>query len=147
MKTRHCLLDDSLAWLRLRNALWPDDPADNESGIAAYFAGNALACDQVIVAETDDGVVVGFIELSIRNYAEGSDNPRVPYVEGWLVDEPLRGQGVGRLLMRSAEAWAREQGFSELASDTEIDNENSIAAHNTLGFDEVGRTVNFLKSL
>ena len=75
MKTRHCLLDDSLAWLRLRNALWPDDPADNEAALRHTFAGNALACDQVIVAETDDGVVVGFIELSIRNYAEGSDNP------------------------------------------------------------------------
>lgn len=147
MKIRPCLPDDSSAWLQLRNELWPDDPEDNEREIEAYFVGNALACDQVYVAEAGAGEIAGFIELSVRNYAEGSDNHRVPYVEGWFVAEAYRGQGVGKLLLQSAETWARELGYSELASDAEIDNSGSIAVHKALGFDEVERIVCFLKQL
>lgn len=47
--------------------------------------------------------------------------------------------------MARAEAWAREQGFDELASDTEIDNHASIALHRRLGFAETERVVCFLK--
>lgn len=72
---------------------------------------------------------------------------RVPYIEGWYVDEDLRGCGHGRRLVLAAEKWVVEQGFSELASDSDLENTDSIAAHKALGFDEVDRIVCFLKKL
>jgi len=44
-------------------------------------------------------------------------------------------------------AWARERGLTEMASDTWIDNETSIAAHKRLGYDEAERLVHFIKKL
>lgn len=63
------------------------------------------------------------------------------------MDERFRHRGIGRALIAAVEAWAREQGFSELASDTEVANERGIAAHHRLGFREVERTIQFVKML
>jgi aminoglycoside 6'-N-acetyltransferase I len=72
---------------------------------------------------------------------------RVAYVEGWFVEEDLRGKGAGRSLIANAEEWARENGFEEIASDAEIENEGSIRAHAALGFRETFRLVHFVKRL
>jgi aminoglycoside 6'-N-acetyltransferase I len=68
-------------------------------------------------------------------------------VEGWYVDPAMRGKGVGSLLIEQAEYWARDRGYSELASDAQINNHLSIAAHGKLGFEEVERSVAFIKRL
>ena len=49
--------------------------------------------------------------------------------------------------MKAAEDWARGHGFRALASDAELDNQVSVAAHGALGFEEVDRVVCFLKRL
>jgi aminoglycoside 6'-N-acetyltransferase I len=50
-------------------------------------------------------------------------------------------------LISFVEQWATSEGFSELASDAELQNSHSIALHATLGFREVGRSVHFVKTL
>ena len=49
--------------------------------------------------------------------------------------------------MSCAEEWALSLGFDELASDAQINNEQSISMHSHLGFKEVDRMVCFLKQL
>jgi aminoglycoside 6'-N-acetyltransferase I len=71
----------------------------------------------------------------------------VGFLEGWYVAETHRRRGVGAALLRAAEDWAREQGCTEMASDTWLDNEGSQRAHEALGFEEVDRCVNYRKSL
>ena len=71
----------------------------------------------------------------------------MPYLEGWFVDEPYRGRGVGRALLNAVEQWAVSEGYTQLASDAEIENASSIRLHQLAGFSEVGRTVHFLKPL
>ena len=90
---------------------------------------------------------VGFLELSLRSYAEGTDDSPVPYVEGWFVQADTRGKGAGKALMENAMDWASSQGFAHLASDTDLSNEGSIRAHHAAGFKEVGRQVAFLRPL
>jgi aminoglycoside 6'-N-acetyltransferase I len=46
-----------------------------------------------------------------------------------------------------AEDWAREKGCTEMASDTWLENEASIAAHLKMGYDEAERLVHFVKKL
>lgn len=83
----------------------------------------------------------------MRNYAEGSKHLKVPYVEGWYVDSDLRNCGYGKQLIQIAENWAIENDFNELASDSESENFNSIAAHKALGFKEVEKIICFIKYL
>ena len=131
----------------MRNFLWPGSLKEHTDEINKYFSNEETDMIEVFVLEKTPGKLGGFIELNVRNYAEGSVSPKVPYVEGWYVDEDLRGRGYGRQLIKAAETWAIENGFNELASDAELQNPDSIAAHKALGFREVERIVCFLKKL
>lgn len=147
MIIREATIADSQEWGRMRTLLWADTDDEHASEIAEFFAGESIDIVQVFVVQREDGRLAGFIEINVRNFAEGSRSPEVPYIEGWFVDADVRGKGYGRKLMQRAESWARDAGFSELASDTEIENTASIAIHQKLGFKETDRVVCFLKKL
>jgi aminoglycoside 6'-N-acetyltransferase I len=137
---------DKTHWLRMRPALWPDAQPSHEGEIERFFRSERKEPEAVLVVELD-GQLKGFVELSIRPYAEGCVTDNVAYLEGWYVDEDVRGQGVGRALVEAAESWARSKGCREFASDTELDNHVSAQIHKRLGFEEVGRLRCFRKSL
>lgn len=130
--------------------MWPDEPEiELASEVDAFLQGGepeATGLSAVFVSETGSGQRTGFLELFVRNYAEGCVGP-APYVEGWYVEPALRGSGVGRALVGAAEEWAGQHGFSELASDTQLENEASQRVHEALGFEEVERSVHFRKTL
>jgi aminoglycoside 6'-N-acetyltransferase I len=86
-------------------------------------------------------------ELSVRPCAEGCLTSRVAYLEGWYVVPEARRRGVGRALLQEAEDWGRTQGCTEFASDTQPDNDGSIAAHRALGFEDAGLVRCFRKEL
>jgi len=70
------------------------------------------------------------------------------FVALWPDVEPEhRRCGVGRALVAAAEAWARSQGCTEMASDAQLDNRVSLEAHEALGFEVVDRCVHFRKRL
>lgn len=131
----------------MRQALWPSPPGEHASEIERYFKGDRNDPAAVLMALDGTGRPTGFAELSIRFYAEGCTSHRVAYLEGWFVEPSARRKGVGAALVQAAEDWARGQGCTEFASDTEMDNEGSAAAHKALGFEEVDRIVCFRKSL
>src|SRR5215469_17171397 len=108
----------------MRRALWPEaDTGELAEEVAAYFAGQG-ALAMVMLCEAEDAEPIGMIELSLRSHADGCRSSPVPFVEGWYVAPDARRQGVGAALMEAAEAWARAGGYSELASDTQLDNED-----------------------
>lgn len=122
----------------MRHALWPDGPlTEHADEIAAFFRGGLPDLAAALVASVADETLVGFAELSERPFAEGCASRPVAYLEGWYVAPENRGRGVGRALMAAAEAWARERGHRELASDTNLGNHTSAAAHQALGFEQV----------
>jgi aminoglycoside 6'-N-acetyltransferase I len=142
--------DDAATWAMLRHRLWPHaDPDELVAETRAFIPGTAtpLIAAAFFAEDSSEHKVLGFIELSIRPFADGCDSRPVPYVEGWYVEPAARKAGVGRALMNAAEAWARDLGFSELASDTEIENAISLAAHLRCGFVETERLVNLRKAL
>jgi aminoglycoside 6'-N-acetyltransferase I len=147
MLVRPATPEDSAPWLKMRQGLWPEGASDHPFEIASYFAGRLREPLQVLLAFDDAELPVGFVELSIRPYAEGCDTDSVAYLEGWYVVPEVRQQGVGRALVQAALQWAREEGCSEFASDTLVDNEISAAAHRALGFTEVVQIRCFRKSL
>jgi aminoglycoside 6'-N-acetyltransferase I len=138
---------DAPAWLRMREALWPDESGSHAIEVEQYFAGALHMPLEVLLALDDKGAAVGFAELSIRAYAEDCTTDRVAYLEGWYVEPDARRKGVGRALIAAAEAWGRWQGCTECGSDALLDNEVSEAAHLALGFVETVQLRCFRKLL
>ena len=132
--------NDAETWLQLRQALWPNHTREAHAAeIADFLAGTRAEPLAVLLAEDAMGKALGFAELSIRPYAEGCVSDRVAYLEGWYVVPGARARGIGQALVEAAAAWARQQQCTELASDTELTNEASAAAHRALGFTEVAQ--------
>jgi aminoglycoside 6'-N-acetyltransferase I len=137
---------DVPAWLAMREALWLDADRDELAAEAHAFLDGAGE-ERAFVYEGDGRQLLGMLELSLRSVVDGCLGSPVPFVEAWYVDAASRGRGVGRALVVMAARWARAHGFAELASDTPIANEPSIAAHRALGFSEVERAVHFRMAL
>lgn len=55
------------------------------------------------------------------------------------VDPDFRGKGIGLQLIRCCEAWARDQGFTELALDTAKPATHLVSLYTRLGYRPVGQ--------
>ena len=98
-----------------------------ESITAQGSPGHAL-----FVAE--DGVrVVGFVALSTRTHFTGDVDA---YIGELVVDRTVERQGVGRMLLRAAEDWARDLGFETLTLDTGARNIGARALYESVGFED-----------
>jgi aminoglycoside 6'-N-acetyltransferase I len=129
----------------MRRALWPSlTEAEHEAEMAVWLARPDAA---VIVGVRDGGGLCGFVEVATRPHADGCRTSPVAFLEGWYVDPDCRGKGVGRALVEAVEAWARERGLHELASDALLDNQGGQRAHERVGFVEVERAVRYRKVL
>jgi aminoglycoside 6'-N-acetyltransferase I len=136
---------DEDEWLRLRYALWPDNTLEE---LRAELGGiKADKHQAVFVLSRPNGGLGGFLEASLRSFAEGCITSPVGYIEGWYVDPDLRRQGYGGDLVKTAENWTLEQGCREMASDALVDNSLSLQAHTALGYQEVERLIHFRKDL
>ncbi|HEY1504826.1 MAG TPA: GNAT family N-acetyltransferase [Stellaceae bacterium] len=128
----------------MRVALWPEEDAEAHGrGIDALLArGDAWG----FIAEIE-GAAAGFAEVAIRPYANGCDSQPVAFLEGIWVAESARRRGVGAHLIAHLEAFLRARDFTELGSDTPLDNLASQDAHRGWGFAETERVVYFRKRL
>lgn len=125
--------------------LWPD----------CTFETELEYCKQILVKKNlaaflaiENGEYIAFAYLSLRNdFVEGATSYPIAYLEGIYVKESYRKTGLASKLIQRAEQWAKENGSSQLASDVEIDNEQSIRFHNKSGFQEENRIVCFIKNL
>ena len=151
IKIRQANLFDQHDLATMCALLWPDSPAEDHlaelSPILSTGRYGTLPT-AIFVSQNDDGPLTGFLHASLRSHADGCDVAHlVGFVEGWFVHEPFRKRGIGSALMRAAEEWARTQGCHEIASDTWINDQISIDAHQALGFEIVDRCVHFRKLL
>lgn len=124
--------------------LWPQ--AENECEQEAIAILSHQERWGVFLARLEE-LPVGFLEIGLRNYAEGASISPVAYIEGWFVVPGQRRRGIGAALIKAAESWALARGYNEIASDTQLDNTVSLAAHKHLGYQEVERQICFLKQI
>lgn len=104
--------------------------------------------DQTAFLVDEKGEYIAFTYLSLRNdFVEGATSYPIAYLEGIYVKESYRKAGIASKLIQRAEQWAEENGSSQLASDVEIDNEQSIQFHKKSGFLEENRIICFIKDL
>lgn len=87
---------------------YPAQPGEAAERLAALGPANAL--NAVLVAE-EDGAVLGWIHVCGVRFFQ---SPPFAEIGGLVVDEALRGRGVGKLLVQAAAGWAAEQGYGKL---------------------------------
>lgn len=133
-------------WLSMRRSLWPGCPLKKHQKEMAAILGDTK--DQPVwVAAVRQGMLAGFLEGSVRNYADGAGRQDVGYLEGLYVRPAFRKLGIGRALIQAAEEWARKRGFGHMGSDTWVGNRSSHQAHLAMGYREVGRDVHYIKKI
>ncbi|RMG93795.1 MAG: GNAT family N-acetyltransferase [Candidatus Dadabacteria bacterium] len=86
------------------------DPSRQAKGLERLLAADPSRA-AVFVAEAG-GRVVGMVSLQVLvSTAEGGE---VGLLEDLIVDESLRGRGIGTALLAAAEGWARSRGLLRL---------------------------------
>ena len=92
--------------------------------------------------------MLAFVHCSIRSeYVEGATNEKVAYIEAIYVEEEYRNFGIATHLIELCEKWAKEQGITQIASDCEIDNLDSVKLHLSSGFEESAKLIHFIKNI
>jgi len=131
----------------MRTALWPNhSDGEHARDIANLLADAGETIN--LIARNADGVALGFAEAALRrDYVNGCKTSPVAFLEGIFVKPEARGRGVARALVGAVEAWARERGCTEFASDAAPENFASLDMHRALGFEETQRVVFFRKIL
>ena len=144
--TLHELSDDNYQdWVRMRYRLWEDSPADCAAAYIVYLEQLTENRALNLIATSDSGSPIGFLEASLRtDYVPGADLAPIWYVEGIYTEDHARKQGVARALV---DGLIERVGVSKLASSCDLDNEESRLFHEAIGFQEVGRHINFIKHL
>lgn len=101
--------------------------------------------DHGCFAAAQAGVVVGWVDvfrvqmlISPRFFAE---------IGGLVVDVNARRQGVGRALMAQAEAWAREQGYSEVRLRSGLHRTDAHEFYGSIGYELAKTSHMFRKAL
>ena len=135
--------EDRAAWLGLRQALWMGSDATTraaEDGTLLNEPRRYGAIAYAVLLAHNEGQVVGFVEVSLRDDLEGFGGEPVGYVEGVYVGPRQEGRGLGRALLDAAARWSQARGAGQLASDVLPDNPASLAFHERCGFRRVGHT-------
>lgn len=144
LKFYYCRKQDAYNVAKLATKLWNDDydklktefeelvQTENNRVYTAYYNEKMLA----------------FVHCSIRSeYVEGATSEKVAYIEAIYVEEEYRNFGIATHLIELCEKWAKEQGITQIASDCEIDNLDSVKLHLSSGFEESAKLIHFIKNI
>jgi aminoglycoside 6'-N-acetyltransferase I len=131
----------------MRQALWPEMmEEENQRETQAMLTDDSRFFVRIAVDAED--WPVGFAEASLRrDYVNGCSTSPVVFLEGIYVEPRARRQGAARALVDAVEAWGRQIGCREIASDALLENDDSHSMHRRLGFEETERVVYFRKDL
>ncbi len=89
-------------------------------------------CETVVfVAEDAHRDRLGFASVSRSQHFTGESQA---YIGELAVDEAVERRGVGTMLVRACEGWAREQGYTRIVLDTGFANERGRRLYERLGF-------------
>ncbi|HJU07242.1 MAG TPA: GNAT family N-acetyltransferase [Rhodanobacteraceae bacterium] len=97
----------------------------------------------VLVAEID-GVVAGWAHVLPQHRMEHDANAELA---GLVVDERMRGAGIGAALLHAVEAWAREHGYPELIVRSNVIRERAHRFYLREGYTEKKRQAVFVKKM
>lgn len=142
---RKATVNDALCVAKLAIQMWEDNTVE---GFAEDLTKIIDSPESAVFLLYDGEIAIGFAQCQLRHdYVEGTDSSPVGYLEGIFVEEAYRNKGYAKELLKQCEAWAKDMGCTEFASDCELTNTGSLAFHLKMGFDEANRVICFTKRL
>ena len=133
---------------QLHAELRPDvfRPAGQKYDTTRYYGLLNGPDTPILVAQDGQGKVLGYAMLEIK--AVFKDHPvMLPrtylYVDDLCVDENMRGQGVGSLLMEGVRELAKSRGIEKIELNVWECNEGAMRFYERLGFATQRRTLEF----
>jgi len=98
----------------------------------------------VWVAELEGGEVAGWIHAFVKQLLESS---REAEIGGLVIDEPFRGQGLGKALVERAERWAKAKRLKSIYLRSNILRKGALLFYQKLGYKVIKTQHAFRKSL
>lgn len=145
MKIEKAKIEDVPVVAELACMLWPGHTAVD---LQEEILEMVQKADAAFFLAYREKTAIGFAQCQLRrDYVEGTETTPVGYLEGIYVTEAYRHQAVAKSLLQACEAWAKEKGCTEFASDCELENEKSLQFHLHAGFEEVNRIICFVKKI
>jgi ribosomal protein S18 acetylase RimI-like enzyme len=124
---------DFMALCPLFGQLWPGKAIDRAELEKAFIRGVESETDGLFCA-VKDSKIIGFCAYAIVNnlWQEG----RIAYIYALVVDESLRGRGIGTGLITETLDRARSQGLKRVELDSGFPREKAHAFYQKLGFEK-----------
>ena len=142
---RKATVDDAICVAKLAIQMWEDNTLE---GLTEELSEIIVDPECAVFLLYDGNTAIGFAQCQLRHdYVEGTDSSPVGYLEGIFVEEAYRNKGYAKELLKQCEAWAKDMGCTEFASDCELTNTGSLAFHLKMGFEEANRVICFTKRL
>lgn len=136
---------DLAAWKAMRSDLFSGlEGAFHDREMKLILESQDRKC---LFVRAPNGDTVGFLEVSLRNLVDGCMGGPVGYIEGIYLVPEYRGLGLGSVLTDAAAGWFASHGCRDMATDTEIDNEEAQEFWSGLGFEETWRVVQYRKPI
>lgn len=135
------LADIYLESARYHAALDPKRYWVPDSGrVTGQFADDLRAGRAIALGARRDGVDAGFVTITVVAPSDRASmvRPRVIADIGLAVRAEFRRQGIGRVLMLAAEAWAAASQVAEMTLDCHASNEAAIGLYRSLGYETMG---------
>lgn len=124
--------------IRLHNQLDPGEPPTSDADAHCIFSRiNTYPDYAIYVAESGEGRIAGTFGLLVMDKLAHNGKPS-GLVEDVVVDESLRGQGIGRAMMHFAMEYCRSRGCYKLALSSNLKRTEAHGFYETLGFRKHG---------
>ncbi len=131
-------------WSELRASLWPKlNP--NEHLVDIKKISKLMTYTGWIAFHND--TPIGFVEASLRPFANGCKSLPTVFLEGIWVNPNNRNQGISKKLLDIVEQWAKENQIFEIGSDVDASNKLSQDIHSLWGFKETEKVIYYRKEL
>lgn len=126
-------------------SIWPDSNFEDEKEACIEVIENPNEAYFLAISGHNS---IGFVYLNLRyDHVEGANSSPVAYVEGIFVKNEYQKKGTGSMLLDKAEEWALSKGCTQLGSDVEIDNLESLTFHQRMGFKVENKIICLMKNL
>ena len=112
--------------------------------MAARLRSIGTRPDHAVLVAADGPRLLGWVHVFVTRLLETDARAEIG---GLVVDEACRGRGLGKALVRSAEAWARSYGLRLLRVHSNVTRERAHRFYEREGFREEKRQTVFTREL
>jgi GNAT superfamily N-acetyltransferase len=119
-------------------------PSTGEQVARRFEAIQAAPDSHVIVAIGPSGGVAGWIHVFGNRLLESEPDAEIG---GLVVDESVRGRGLGRALVAAAEAWARDRGYPVVSVRSNVVRTEAHEFYQERGYGIVKTQTKFRKTI